>query len=146
MTSRAFWYHLHQAHPRQELSWWTWPSSSDPAATDPSATPPALAPQARLCTCRCGPSAWPYDSWHLSPLRQRAFQIAAGKCSQLLRSLLIGLCAFLLEIILVLGGPTCFGHTTLRSWSLGTARFSFTALACSYFPFQELHVATCCHL
>ena len=34
------------------------------------------------------------------------------------------------------------GHTTLRSWSLGPARFSFTALACSYFPFQELKMAT----
>ena len=45
----------------------------------------------------------------LSPLRHRAFHIAAGKCSQLLRGLLMGLCAFLLGIILVLGGPTCFG-------------------------------------
>ena len=50
-----------------------------------------------------------YDSWHLSPLRHRAFQIAGGKCSQLLRGLLIGLCAFLLGIVLVLGDPTCFG-------------------------------------
>ena len=74
-----------------------------------------------------------YDSWRFSPLRHRAFQIAAGNfhnfsadsSSDHGRS--------------SSGSPLCsvirlasvsVDQTTLRSWSVGKVQFSFTALAC----------------
>ena len=50
-----------------------------------------------------------HDSWQLSPLRHRASKLLLESVPQLLRDLLIGLCAFLLGIIHLLGDPTCFG-------------------------------------
>ena len=99
----------------------------------PFCDPPTLASQARHCTRRCGPSAWPMTAgtsalcvMELSKLLLESVHNFSKVSSSdwVLSSSGSSLCS------VVRLASVSVGQTTLRSWSLGPARFSFTALVC----------------